>query len=35
MIQRKKSKYIRDFDATNVCGWAMTQYLSYGQFKWL
>ena len=22
-------------DANNLCGWAMTQYLSYSGFKWL
>ena len=31
----KPSKYITYLDAKNLCGWAMSQYLPYGGFKWL
>ena len=31
----KESKYITYLDANNLYGWAMTQYLPYGEFKWL
>ena len=31
----KESKYITYLDANNLYGWAMSQYLPYGRFKWL
>ena len=31
----KENIYIMYFDANNLYGWAMTQYLPYGGFKWL
>ena len=31
----KPSKYITYLDANNLFGWAMSQYLPYGGFKWL
>ena len=31
----KPSKYIMDLDANNLYGWAMSQYLPTGGFKWL
>ena len=31
----KISKYITYFDANNLNGWAMSQYLPHGRFKWL
>ena len=31
----KESKYITYLDANNLHGWAMSQYLPYGRFKWL
>ena len=33
--QKKPSKYIIYLDANNLYGWAMSQYLSTGGFKWL
>ena len=30
----KESTYISRLDANNLYGWAMSQYLSYGRFKW-
>ena len=30
---KKESKYIIDLDANNWYGWAMSQYLPYGDFK--
>ena len=30
----KKSKHITYLDANNLCGWAMSQYLPYSEFKW-
>ena len=30
----KKSKFILYWDANNLYGWAMCQYLPYGGFKW-
>ena len=30
-----KSKCITYLDANNLYGWAMSQYLPYGRFKWL
>ena len=32
---KKSSKYITYFDANNLYGWAMSQYLPYSGFKWL
>ena len=32
---RKKSKFIKYLNANNLYGWAMSQYLPYGRFKWL
>ena len=31
----KENKYITDLDANNLFGWAMSQYLPYGEFKWV
>ena len=31
----KESKYITYFDANNLYGWAICQYLPYSGFKWL
>ena len=31
----KPSKFIMYLDANNLRGWAMSQYLPYGGFKWL
>ena len=31
----KEDVYIMYFDASNLYGWAMTQYLPYGGFKWV
>ena len=31
----KPSKYIMYLNANNLCGWALSQYLSYKEFKWL
>ena len=31
----EESKYIAYLDANNLCGWAMSQYLPYSEFKWL
>ena len=31
----KESKYITYLDRNNLYGWAMSQYLAYGRFKWL
>ena len=33
--ESKPSKYIMYLDANNLYGWAMSQYLPTGQFKWL
>ena len=33
--EKKPSKYIMYLDASNLYGWAMSQYLPYGSFKWL
>ena len=30
----EESKYITYLDANNLYGWAMSQYLPYGEFKW-
>ena len=35
MIVEKESKYITYFDANNLYGLAMSQYLPYSGFKWL
>ena len=32
---KETSKYITYLDANNFHGWAMSQYLSYSEFKWL
>ena len=29
------SKYIMYLDANNLCGWAMSQYLPTGNFRWM
>ena len=31
----KENTFIMYFDANNLYGWAMTQYLPYGNFKWM
>ena len=31
----KENAFIMYFDANNLYGWAMTQYLPYGNFKWM
>ena len=31
----EESKFIMYFDANNLYGWAMSQYLPYSEFKWL
>ena len=31
----KENKYITDLDANNLFGWVMSQYLPYGEFKWV
>ena len=31
----KESKFIMYLDAKNLYGWAISQYLPYGGFKWL
>ena len=31
----KESKFIMYLDANNLYGWAISQYLPYGGFKWL
>ena len=31
----KESKYITYLDANNLYGWAVSQYVPYGGFKWL
>ena len=33
--EKKPSKYIMYLDANNLYGWALSQYLPYGLFKWL
>ena len=33
--EKEPSKYIMYLDANNLYGWAMSQYLPYGSFKWL
>ena len=33
--EKKPSKYIMYLDANSLYGWAMSQYLPYGSFKWL
>ena len=33
--EEDKSKYIMYLDANNLYGWAMSQYLPTGGFKWL
>ena len=32
--ENKESKYISYFDANNLYGWAMSQYLPNGNYKW-
>ena len=32
---KKPSKFITYLDLNNLYGWAMSEYLSYGEFKWL
>ena len=32
---KKPSRYIIYLDANNLYGWAMCQYLLYGEYKWL
>ena len=31
----KESKFVMYLDANNLYGWAISQYLPYGGFKWL
>ena len=33
--EKVTSKYIKYSDANNLCGWAMSQYLPNGGFRWL
>jgi len=33
--ETKQSKYITYLDANNLCGWAVSQYLRTGGFKWI
>ena len=33
--EKAPSKYIMHLDANNLCGWAMSQFLSAGGFKWM
>src|SRR2546425_3849684 len=33
--ENSKSKYLAYFDANNLYGWAMSQYMPYGGFKWI
>ena len=33
--EKAPSKYIMYLDANNLCGWAMSQYLPTGNFKWM
>ena len=33
--ESSNSKFISYFDANNLYGWAMSQYMPYGRFKWL
>ena len=33
--EKAPSKYIMDLDANNLYGWAMSQYLPTGNFKWM
>ena len=33
--ESSKSKFISYFDANNLYGWAMSQYMPYGGFKWI
>ena len=35
MMIKKPSKYIINLDGNNLYGRAMSQYLSYSEFKWL
>ena len=32
---KKQSTFISYLDMNNICGWAMSEYLPYGGFKWL
>ena len=33
--EKAPSKYIMYLDANNLCGWAMSQYLPTGKFRWM
>ena len=33
--EKTPSKYVMYLDANNLCGWAMSQYLPTGNFKWM
>ena len=35
MTLKKPSAFIAYLDLNNLYGWAMSQYLPYGGFKWL
>ena len=34
-IANKQSTFITYLDKNNLCGWAMSEYLPYGEFEWL
>ena len=33
--QEKPSTFITYLDKNNLCGWAMSKYLPYGEFRWV
>ena len=34
-IPKKTSTFITYLDKNNLCGWVMSEYLPYGEFKWV